>query len=197
MAKLEGVIYPDCGGFIVYGRETYKQVSDVPKPGDIVYDGKEYFAVVRDTTGQTWEDSYDGISVMREFGEAYVRKTFVAFRKNGHAADILASKHTQLATLTAEIAQLEAQLAEESRLKVGDYARVTDITSVDNFDEGDIVFIARFDDSRVTYVLRGERPMSEDYEWFSPAALTKITPAEARTSLIAKIDAHFGGQEAK
>lgn len=112
-------------------------------------------------------------------------------------ADILATKHTQLATLTAEIAQLEAQLAEESRLKVGDYARVTDMAFVDNFDEGDIVFIEHFDDSRDIYVFRGESILTDDYEWFAPASLTKITPEEARASLIAKIDAHFGGQEAK
>ncbi|WP_427050404.1 hypothetical protein [Paenibacillus sp. TC-CSREp1] len=103
-------------------------------------------------------------------------------------------KRTQLATLTSEIAQLEAQLAEESRLKVGDYARVTDTTSVDNFTLDDIVRITRYEDA--TYPLRGVSPISDVVEWFAPASLTKITPDEARASLIAKIDAHFDGQEA-
>ncbi|WP_418041101.1 hypothetical protein [Paenibacillus xylanilyticus] len=113
-------------------------------------------------------------------------------------ADILASKRTQLAALTAEITQLEAQLAEESRLKVGDYARVTDTSSVDEFTIDDVVRISKYNGT--AFPLRGECPVSGMSEWFSPAALTKITPAEAHASLIAKIDAHFnpeGGAESR
>jgi hypothetical protein len=196
MARLIGV--KDRGeGFIEYNGEYYEaqHESVAASAGDIVrhdhgysytplgtYDILDADLEYEDTDGDYWKYDSDDDTL---------------FRKVKLPEELIALKRTQLAILTAEIAQLEAQLAEESRLKVGDYARVTDITSVDDFDEGDIVLITRADDSRDIYGLRGESVMSEDYEWFSPAALTKITPAEARASLIAKIDAHFGGQEAK
>ncbi|MDQ0168738.1 hypothetical protein [Paenibacillus tundrae] len=195
MAQLTGV--KERGeGFIEFNGEYYEAQHESVQAaaGDIV----------RHDTGYSFlpAGTYDILDHDLEFADedgdywSYDSDNDTLFRKVPPLSESLATKRDQLATLTAEIAQLEAQLAEESRLKVGDYARVTDISSVDNFNEGDIVIITRIDDQRHTYVLRGESVTSEGYEWFSPAALTKITPAEARASLIAKIDAHFGGQEA-
>lgn len=113
-------------------------------------------------------------------------------------ADTLATKRTQLATLTAEIAQLEAQLAEESRLKVGDYARVISTYSVDSFELEDIVRITDIDSTG--YPFYGESPINGRGEWFAEESIGKITPEEARASLIAKIAAHFnpeGGVESR
>ncbi|WP_434750226.1 hypothetical protein [Paenibacillus amylolyticus] len=195
MAQLIGV--KERGeGFIEYNGEYYEaqHESVAAVAGDIVRHDRGYSLSIIGT--------YDVLDSDLEYEVAtgdywrYDSDDDTLFRKVPSLSESLASKRTQLATLTAEIAQLEAQLAEESRLKVGDYARVTDTMSVDDFYVGDIVFIEYFDAARDTYVLRGECILTEKYEWFSPAALTKITPAEARASLIAKIDAHFGGQEA-
>lgn len=114
--------------------------------------------------------------------------------------DILATKRTQLATLTAEIAQLEARTAEESRLKVGDYARVVDGPDGGRFEENEIVMVSEIARAQsAIYPIGVFSPVLgyAVFEAFKPEHLVKITPEEARASLIAKIDAHFGGQEAK
>lgn len=194
MAQLNGV--KDRGeGFIEYNGEYYEaqHESVAAVVGDIVRHDRGYSYLPVGT--------YDILDEDLEYEDSdgvywrYDSDDDTLFRKVPPLSELIATKRTQLATLTAEIAQLEAQLAEESRLKVGDYARVTGITSVDNFTLDDIVLITRYEDA--TYPLRGVSPISDVVEWFSPASLTKITPAEARASLIAKIDAHFGGQEAK
>lgn len=200
MAKLIGVNEKGAG-FIEHNGEYYEtqHESTCVQVGDIVQSIVDnrwlpqgtFYPVIKVDDGDVGVIDLDGDFTFVGSDE------FTLFRKVVSTADILEYKSTQLATLTAEIAELEAQLAEESRLKVGDYARVTDTASVDDFYVGDIVSIEYFDAARDTYVLRGECILTEKYEWFSPAALTKITPAEARASLIAKIDAHFGGQEAE
>jgi hypothetical protein len=166
----------------------------------------KYLRMLRDgadvTRGKSYEiiaetaDSYkirDDAKDTHTFHKSHEGYLFDVFSET--TATILATKRTQLATLTAEIAQLEAQLAEEARLRVGDYARVTDTSSVDEFALDDVVHITDKDSS--AYPLYGESPINGTGEWLAEEALTKITPAEARASLIAKIDAHFGGQEAK
>lgn len=201
MAKLVGVIYLDSGEAVKWGGAVYGRVAAVPEPGDIAFDGADYFEVIPDRSGVREDDAYDRVSIIREYGEAFVRKSFVIFRKCAdNTAEYLAAKRTQLATLTAEIAQLEAQLAEESRLKVGDYARVVDGPDGGRFEENEIVMVSEIARAAsAIYPIGVISPVLgyTVFEAFKPEHLTKITPAEARASLIAKIDAHFGGQEAK
>ena len=200
MAKLDGVKYVDIG-VIEYEGDTYRKTDESPMPGDIACDDREYFLIIPDTTGTRRSDAYDEVSIERTGYEAFVTKRMGVYRKSARTIDVLAARRTQLAALTAEITQLEAQLVEESHLKIGDYARVTDTSLVDDFNFGDIVLISRINHSSSTrYPLRGNCVVSESSEWFSRSSLTKITPAEARASLIAKIDAHFnpeGGAESR
>lgn len=195
MARLIGV--KDIGeGFIEYNGEYYEaqHESVAATAGDIVrhdhgysylpvgtYDVLDHDLEYADVDGDYWKYDSDDDTL---------------FRKVPSLSESLATKRTQLATLTAEIAQLETQLAEESRLKVGDYARV--IEDEESFVVGDIVRVERLDDDADSYSIGAETLFSpESYEWFKRSQLEKITPTEARASLIAKIDAHFGGQEAK
>ncbi|MEI2280715.1 hypothetical protein [Paenibacillus polysaccharolyticus] len=155
--------------------------------------GKRYEIITETDEAYKIKDDVNDTHALYKTHEGRLFEVFVET-----TAEILTTKRTQLASLTAEIAQLEAQLAEESRLKVGDYARVTDSSSVDEFALDDVVLISNVD--HTAYPLRGECPVSGLHEWFNPASLTKITPAEARASLIAKVDAHFnagGGAESR
>lgn len=201
MAKLHGVKVVG-EGFIEYEGVYYETQHEdtAAQVGDIAQSLEDnrwvplgtFYNVTTDSDGDLCVCDLDGDFIYVEPDE------FTLYRRVVSTEAILETKRSQLALLTAEIAELEAQLAEESRLKVGDYARVTNTMSVDDFGEGDIVEITRVDDSRDIYALRGECLLTDNYEWFAPAALTKITPAEARASLIAKIDAHFnpeGGAE--
>ncbi|MCG7383374.1 hypothetical protein [Paenibacillus sp. ACRRY] len=196
MAKLNGVLTVS-EDVIEYGGARYEKETDFypqPKEGDIVRNVENYTFLpegayyVLNGSGRLCDEDGDY--------HDYDSDENVLFRKVVASSDTLAAKRTQLATLTSEIAQLEAQLAEESRLTVGDYARVTDITSVDDFDEGDIVKIMRIKND-TNYPLCGDSVLGDKGEWFAVASLTKITPTEARALLIAKIDAHFGRQEAE
>ncbi|WP_339273774.1 hypothetical protein MKY59_21505 [Paenibacillus sp. FSL W8-0426] len=200
MAKLHGI--KNVGeGFIEYNGEYYEtqHESTAAQVGDIAQSILDNRWMPRGTFHPVVKDHDGDVGVYDSDGDfTFVGSAgFTLYRKVVSTEALLATKRDQLATLTAEIAQIEAQLAEESRLKVGDYARVTDTTSVDEFSEGDIVKVTRIDND-ANYPIRGEGIVVDDYEWFSPSALTKITPAEARAALIAKIDAHFnpeGGAE--
>nr|WP_154895257.1 hypothetical protein [Paenibacillus xylanexedens] len=203
MAKLAGIMYLDSGEAIKWDGAVYGRTADVPEPGDIAFDGADYFEVIPDRSGLREDDAYDRVSIIREYGEAFVRKSHVIFRKCAdNTADYLATKRTQLATLTAEIAELEAQLAEESRLKVGDYARVNDGAEVGRFAPGDVVVVSESARAEsAIYPIGVISPVLgyAAYEAYKAEHLTKVTPEEARASLIAKIDAHFneGGAESR
>lgn len=170
----------------------------------------KYLHMLMSATDITAGKSY---KIERELPDAYIIYDDAddehSFRKEAEGrwftidtADSLEYKRTQLATLTAEIAQLEAQLAEESRLKVGDYARVNDGAEGGRFEPGDVVIVVEVARAEsAIYPLGVEAPaMGYAFEAFKREHLTKITPAEARASLIAKIDAHFnpeGGAESR
>lgn len=189
MAQLIGVNERGAG-FIEHNGDYYEtqHESTCAQVGDIaqsIVDNRwlpqgTFYPVIMDYDGDVGVFDLDGDFTFVGSDE------FTLFRKVVSTAVSLEHKRTQLATLTAEIAELEAQLAEESRLKVGDYARVTD---------GSIVQITDINEG-YSHQYRGAA-VNVNFPWFSKDRLTKITPEEARASLIAKIDAHFGGQEAK
>ncbi|CDN42053.1 MULTISPECIES: hypothetical protein [Paenibacillus] len=106
---------------------------------------------------------------------------------------LIEAKRKSIATLSEELATLEAQLAEEKRAnqpKVGDYARVTDIghRSAD-VSLGVVV--------RVDSIVNGSRPYKVSKlfgsidEWDYVANVERLTPDEARAALIAEVDSLF------
>lgn len=198
MAQLTGV--KNVGeGLIKYNGAIYAKTTEEEREGDIARCNLGYRHLPFGSFYEVIRDSDDSIGI-RDLDDdfAYVsNNSFTIFRRQESAADLLATKRSQLAVLTAEIAELETQLAEESRLKVGDYARVVEDEEL--FVVGDIVRVERLGDDADSYSIGAESLFSpESYEWFKRSQLEKITPAEARASLIAKIDAHFnpeGGAE--
>lgn len=199
MARLIGV--KNRGeGFIEYNGEYYEaqHVDAQAIAGDIVRHDHGFSYIPAGT--------YDILDHDLEYADgdgdywSYDNDNDTLFRKVPSISESLATKRTQLATLTAEIAELEAQLTEESRLRVGDYARVIDGPEGGRFEEGSIMLVTEVAKAQsAIYPIGAVSPLLGyvAFEAFKPEDLVKITPEEARASLIAKIDAHFGGQEAK
>ncbi|WP_433943638.1 hypothetical protein [Paenibacillus sp. SN-8-1] len=88
----------------------------------------------------------------------------------------------------SELAELEARLAEESALKVGDWARVIRPTHNEDIRFGAIVRVIKTDDSSIPYYVEAPGGVRD---WARSIALEKLTPAEARTALLAEIDELF------
>lgn len=92
----------------------------------------------------------------------------------------------------AEIAELEAQLAEAVRINIGEYVRVTGRGMDEEFAIGDIAEVSSFDEDdddhpyMITDVLHAWRN-----EWVSADSIVKITPAEAKAALIAQVEEAF------
>lgn len=160
------------------------------RSGEDITRGKSY-EIIRESTDfyHINDDADDGHQFRKSAeGDWFTLDTAIA----------LETAQAQLATLTAEIAELEAQLAEESRLQVGDYARVIVGAEEGRFEPGDVVTVSRIARSEsAIYPIGVVSPLlgCAAYEAYKPEHLIKITPEEARASLIEKIDAHFGGQE--
>lgn len=88
-----------------------------------------------------------------------------------------------------ELAELEARLAEESTLKVGNYAR---FLSGNEYAVGTIVKVTGVDD-HASYPYDVQSVFAPDDEnCVGPRQLERLTPAEARAALIAQVDALFG-----
>ena len=109
-------------------------------------------------------------------------------------AELIAQKRTDLACINAELAELEAKYAEETALKVGDYAKV--IAGDFNTTVGTIVRIIDCDTSDLPYKAESLFD-AEDIEWFTEGALQRLTPAEAKSALLAQVEALFTEREAK
>jgi len=96
-----------------------------------------------------------------------------------------------------ELAELEAELTEEMALKIGDYARVlTD--NYDYFAVGDIVIIQMVDSRKglsfpIDVVSVISRRVGSE---FGTTQLERLTPAEAKSALLAQVEALFNVREA-
>lgn len=99
-------------------------------------------------------------------------------------ATTLTEKRAELERLQAEIAELEAQEAEERRINKGDWVRT---------DAEDIGRVIEIDPSSIPVYVNS---VLGDSGWYHEDEVEKITPAEARAALISQIDAMFDGEEA-
>lgn len=92
----------------------------------------------------------------------------------------------------ALIAKLTAEIDEEVALKVGDYARI--IRDRNSYKIGSIVRVLDIDRDECPYrVTSGVDTYIDDLDatWLTADDLVRVTPEEARSSLIAQIEAQF------
>lgn len=91
-----------------------------------------------------------------------------------------------------EIAELEAQIA----INVDDYVRVVGRTYDDELQVGDVAQVFRTDpeDDDLPYYLRSI--IGNTHAWARADSIVKITPAEAKASLIAQIEELFAEEPA-
>jgi len=189
MARLSGVY--ETGNVIEYNGVRYESTEDDPQVGDILRSGTHYsfmpkgafYAVVADSES-------DNIGILDE-DETFLLADGddIVFRRNVlTTAQIIEQKRAAVASLNAEIAELETEMAEESALKVGDYAR---FVSGGDFSEGTIVVVDNTDGQR-RYPYEVHAALCPELsEYVSANQLERLTPAEARAALIAQIDALF------
>lgn len=183
---------------IEYDGYHYKKTEETAQVGDIVRnDDGDYYEVFADSTGVNDRYAVNDVSIGEPGpGDKYVLKRYPVFRRTGPAsiATTLAEKRAELERLQAEIAELEAQEAEERRIKVGDFARVIYAEEFDNIPKDAIVKVTHIDESIYPYsVTMAHLPALSDE--LKEEQLERLTPAEARAALIAQIDAIFDGKE--
>lgn len=193
MAQLSGVKTVS-DSVIEYQGKRYVKTEGPAQFGDLVRND-EYYIYLPD--GAFYLVHKDG-EIRDEDGDAlsFNEDEQVLFRKEiprVSTTDLIAQKRTELDALNEEITQLEAQLAEEQALKVRDWARVIDRTYNGDFDFGTIVRVDCVDGSDIPYRVEA---LGGKGDWARRESLEKITPAEARASLIAEIDELFSGEEA-
>lgn len=114
-------------------------------------------------------------------------------------AELIGQKRTDLACINAELAELEAKYAEElyaKRPKVGDYARL--ISGGSDIPDGAIVIVTQAEEDDYA----GDLPLEvasvllpeSDAEWVTKCE--RLTPAEAKSALLAQVEALFNVEEA-
>lgn len=92
----------------------------------------------------------------------------------------------------ALIAKLKAEIDEEVVLKAGDYARVT--SEGYGYREGAIVRVLEVDGDDYPYLVTsgvGTHVGGIEVTWLAVDDLVKLTPEEAKSSLIAHVESHF------
>jgi hypothetical protein len=190
MAQLVGVKTVSEGA-IEYDGNRYVEAKVAADIGDIVrQDDRQagphhpfgaYFVITEIDSDE------DRVYSDNDGDNAYVDLDFTVFRRAGIAlttAQLIEQKRV-------ELAELEAKLADETTLKVGDYARVTVSGECDSFPEGYIVFVAEIREG-APYPVKVASPFDADLaDGVRADQLAKLTPAEARAALIAQIDALF------
>jgi len=173
---------------IEYGGYRYEKTEEMAQVGDIVLnDYGNYYEVFADSTGINDEDhAVPEVSIGDPVSnEKYVYKSYPVFRRTSPVsiATTLAEKRAELERLQAEIAELVAQEAEERRIKVGDWIRVYSSNIVGKVIEDD--------ESPLPFHVKS----LHHFNWYRVEEVEKITPAGARSALIAQIDAVFDGKE--
>lgn len=185
MAELNGVQKVN-DNEIIYGCTRYVKTEDTAQVGDIVVKHCDYYEVVPDTTGYTVSDAVDGVSIIGDDDEMFVYHRYPVFRKTtATTAELIEKKR-------AELAQLEAQLADElfdQRPKTGDFA----ITLEDEteFGAGSVVKIIEAEpvdyEGDLPFLVRAV--LGKKYTWIGDCK--KITPTEAKAALLSQVEALF------
>lgn len=190
MPQLNGVVTAN-SDVIVYGGVSYRKTYCYAKEGDIVRNDVHGFTFLPKGAHYAVYRLEDKIRVNDEDGanlNIEGDEDFTVFRLEAAAlttVQLIEQKRT-------ELAELEARLAEESTLKVGDYAKVTGEALGGDLSEGDIVKIVDIDDSGDDYPYNARKLLGGSDEWDWVRQLERLTPAEARAALIAQVDALFG-----
>ncbi|KAF6658896.1 hypothetical protein ACT3XG_14820 [Paenibacillus polymyxa] len=196
MAELSGVVRVGSAVTVIcYEGKDYVKVEGRARKGDIVL-------VRGDISDYLRADEFYGVNA-DEDGDEYVRDTdddafyfsernydgLTVFRGGVPTEILLAAQREELAKVTATIAELEAKLADEKTLKVGDYAcRVA---------TGQIVKVVFDDQSSLPFktipVLDSELDSDEldFYWWNTESQLVKLTPAEAKAAILTQVEAQF------
>ncbi|UNL92790.1 hypothetical protein CPY53_04110 [Paenibacillus polymyxa] len=192
MAELSGVVRVGSAGTVIcYEGKDYVKVDEWARRGDIVLvrgnisdylRADEFYGVNADEDGDEYvldadedvfyfsERNYDGLTV---------------FRGGVSTETLLAAQREELAKIIATIAELEAKLADEKTLKVGDYAR--------RLITGQVVRVVVDDRSELPYktVPALDSDESGFYGWNTRSQLVKLTPAEAKAAILAQVEAQF------
>lgn len=194
MAELSGVTRVGSAGTVIcYEGKDYVKVDERARKGDIVL-------VIGDISNYLRVHEFYGVNA-DEDGDEYVRDTdddifyfsernyagLVVFWGGVSTETLLAAKREELANITATIAELEAKLADEKTLKVGDYAR--------RLATGHVVKVVFDDQSSLPFktipALDSDEDESDFYWWCTKSQLVKLTPAEAKAAILAQLEAQF------
>ncbi|MDH2332478.1 hypothetical protein [Paenibacillus polymyxa] len=204
MAHLNGIIREVEPRVIEYKGVRFINVKDTAKVGDIVVcssddywdiDKGDCFLIDSLYGGDaSFTDNAGDVRIINEGGNStdaagvcgvYERDFNVYEPCEASTEALLAVQREELVKITANIAELEAKLADEKTLKVGDYAR--------RLITGQVV--------RVVVDDRSELPLktvpalgsdeSDFYGWSTRSQLVKLTPAEAKAAILAQVEAQF------
>ncbi|MMZ45498.1 hypothetical protein D1872_70960 [compost metagenome] len=197
MAQLNGVVRVGSGGNVIeYNGKSYVRVSGNLQAGDIVL-VTEYIREYIQTNGfyMIYID-YEGVFLMDEDGDEFLLtgvcdlRSVDVYRAELSTEALLAAKREELVKITAAVAELEAKLADEKTLKVGDYARVIDPGCEPALSVGDIVVISEIDPDDDELTL-GVHPVLNPKITAWVRTCGKITPSEAKAVLLAQVEAQF------
>lgn len=192
MAQLNGVVRVGSGGNVIeYNGKSYVRVSGNLQAGDIVL-VTEYIREYIQTNGfyMIYID-YEGVFLMDEDGDEFLLtgvcdlRSVDVYRAELSTEALLAAKREELVKITATIAELEAKLADEKTLKVGDYAR--------HLITGQVVRVVVDDQSTLPLktVPALDTDESDFYVWNIGPQLVKLTPTEAKAAILAQVEAQF------
>ncbi|UMR33979.1 hypothetical protein MJ749_14870 [Paenibacillus polymyxa] len=209
MAELSGVIRGEEPGVIEYEGVRFSNTKEPAQVGDIVVcssdvywdiDRGNCFLINRLFRGDaSFTDNAGDVRVINDAGRGdddedvfgvYARDFNVYRPCEPSTETLLAAQREELAKITATIVGLEAKLADEKTLKVGDYARVIDPGCEPALSVGDIVVISEIDPDDDELTL-GVHPVLNPKITAWVRTCGKITPAEAKAAILAQVEAQF------
>lgn len=187
MAQLTGVQTLG-NSTIIYEGNTYTEAEAPAQVDDIVRSDYGYSFMPKDTyylvdtIGNYYDRDGDYYGNAGEDGETTL------FRRVADSSTTPLTTAQLIAQKRAELADLEAKLAEESRPKVGDYARTLVRSHNNHLPKGTIVKVTEDDQSTLPFRVKAFNIDRTDWV----REIEVITPAEAKAVLIAQIEALFG-----
>lgn len=191
MAQLNGVKRPG-NSAIIYEGNTYVEAEAPAQVGDIVRMNESGFSYIPRGAFYLMRKDYGGeVTFVDEDGDDIAAdEDFTVFRRTDPVTTPLTTAQL-IEQKRSELAELEAQLAEETASKrptIGEYALV--VVDGDDFPRGSVVIIAEEDGSDVPF--RAELVVDRNSdEWLYEESVVKLTPAEAKAALIAQVEAIF------
>ncbi|AHM66889.1 hypothetical protein PPSQR21_032500 [Paenibacillus polymyxa SQR-21] len=207
MAALIGVIRGEEPGVIEYEGVRFSNTKKPAQIGDIVVCSSDIYwdidrgdcflidcllegaASFKDNAGDVRAISGSDINAAGVYG-VYTRDFNVYEPCEASTEALLAAQREELVKITANIAELEAKLADEKTLKIGDYARVIDAGCEPALNTGDIVVISEIDPDDDELTL-GVHPVLNPKLVGWVRTCGKITPVEAKAAILAQVEAQF------